>query len=225
VNQLKSFDPETLTSYEVGVKTDLLDRRMRLNTAVFYNTYKDIILTSSACPIAPCLQPNNVGAAKVKGLEIETEIHATDALLFDASVSWLDFKYDETNAAITNVTTSMITPYTPEKKASAGAQYTWSLGTAGSLTTRIDASYQSEFFTEAINGPTNRVAGYTLTNARVTWRSPEDTWNTSLEVTNLLDKYYEYTRFDQHAPTSSTTISSQPAPPLMWALTIKRTFQ
>ncbi len=223
VNQLKAFDPETLTSYEVGFKTDLFERRMRLNTALFYNNYKDIILTSSACPVSPCLQPNNIGAAHVKGVEVETEIHATDALMFDASVSWLDFEYTQTDVALTGVSLDMITPYTPEKKASAGAQYTWSLGGSGSLTARVDASYQSEMFSEAINGPTNRIAGYTVSNARLTWRSPEETWNTSLEVTNLTDKYYEFSRFDQHL--SSSTVSAQPAPPLMWALTIKRNFE
>lgn len=223
VNQLKAFEPETLTSYEMGFKTDLLDRHMRLNAAVFYNDYKDIILTSAACPISPCLQPNNIGAAHVKGVELETEIRPIDGLLFDASVSWLDFKYTETNVARSNVALDMITPYTPEKKASVGAQYTWSLGGSGSLTARVDGSYQSEMFTEAINAPDNRIDSYFVSNARITWRSPEDSWTTSLEVTNLTNEYYEFSRFDQHL--SSSTVSANPAPPLMWALTIKRSFQ
>ncbi|MBX5461661.1 MAG: TonB-dependent receptor, partial [Steroidobacteraceae bacterium] len=103
-----------------------------------------------------------------------------------------------------------------------GAQYTWSLGGMGSLTARLDGSYQSEIYTEAINHPANRIDSYFLANARLTWRSPEDTWNTSLEVTNLTNEYYEYSRFDQHL--SSTTVSANPAPPLMWAVTIKRNF-
>jgi iron complex outermembrane receptor protein len=222
VNQLKSFEPETITTYELGMKTDLFNRRMRLNSAVFYNDYKDIILTSNACPIAPCLQPNNVGAAEVKGVEFEMEFRPNDAWLFDASASFLDFEYTETNAAATSVTLNMITPFTPETKASVGAQYTWSLGGMGSLTARLDGSYQSKIFTEAINDPANRIDSYFVANARLTWRSPQDTWATSLEVTNLTDEYYEYSRFDQHL--SSTTVSANPAPPLMWAVTIKRNF-
>ncbi len=223
VNQLKAFEPETLTSYEIGFKTDLLERRMRLNVATFYNQYKDIILSSTRCPIAPCIQPNNIGEANVKGFELETEFRPSDAWLFDASVSWLDFKYTETNVAQSNVTTSMITPFTPEKKAAVGMQYTFPLGSLGSLTTRLDGTYQSEIFTDAINGPTNRIDSYTLANARITWRSPEDIWATSLEVTNLTNEYYEYSRFDQRF--SSGTVSVQPAPPLMWAISIKRTFE
>jgi iron complex outermembrane receptor protein len=223
VNQLKSFQPETLTSYEIGAKTDLLDRRMRLNFATFYNQYKDIILTSAACPIAPCAQPNNIGEANVKGAELEAEFRPSEAWLFDTSVSWLDFKYTKTNQAQSNVAPSMITPYTPEKKAAIGGQYTFGLGSYGSLTTRLDGSYQSDFFTDAINAPTNNIDSYTLLNARVTWRSPEDTWATSLEVTNLTNEYYEFSRFDQRL--SSGTVGVQPAPPLMWALSIKRTFE
>jgi iron complex outermembrane receptor protein len=222
VGQLKAFDPETLTTYEVGLKSDLFERRMRLNFAAFYNNYKDIILTSAACPISPCLQPNNVGEAKVQGLELESEIHPTDALLFDMAVSWLDFEYKRTNQALTGISLSMITPFTPEWKASGGAQYTFSLGDMGSLVARIDGSYQSEVFAEAINAPENRIDGYFLSNARLTWRSAEDTWNTSLEVTNLGNKYYEFSRFDQHL--SSSTVSANPGPPLMWALTVKRNF-
>jgi len=222
VGQLKAFQPETLTSYELGAKTDLLDRRMRLNVAVFYNDYQDIILTSAACPISPCLQPNNVGEAEVKGIELEMEFRPTDALLFDASVSQLDFKYKETNAPLTSVTLDMITPFTPETKASLGAQYTWNLGNLGAFTARIDGSYQSEIYTEAINAFSNRIDSYTLANARFTWASPEHTWVTSFEATNLTNKYYEYSRFDQRL--SSSTVSANPGPPLMWALSVKRNF-
>jgi iron complex outermembrane receptor protein len=223
VNQLKAFQPETITSYEIGAKTDLLDRRMRLNVATFYNQYKDIILSSAACPVSPCAQPNNIGEANVKGAELEAEFRPSEAWLFDTSVSWLDFKYTKTNQAQSNVAPSMITPYTPEKKAAIGGQYTFGLGSYGSLTTRLDGSYQSDFFTDAINAPTNNIDSYTLLNARVTWRSPEDTWATSLEVTNLTNEYYEFSRFDQRL--SSGTVGVQPAPPLMWALSIKRTFE
>jgi iron complex outermembrane receptor protein len=222
VSQLASFNPETLRTYEIGFKTDLLDSRMRLNMAAFYNLYDDIILTSAACPISPCALPSNIGAAHVKGVELETEIHATSALLFDASVSWLDFEYTKTNVALSNVSLGMVTPFTPEWKGSVGAQYTWSLGDIGSLAARVDGSYQSEIFSDPINGPTNLIDSYFIANARVTWRSPEDTWQTSLEVTNLTNKIYEFGRFDQHL--SSTTVSANPAPPLMWAVTVKRSF-
>ena len=51
--QRASFAPETLTAYEIGLKSTLFDRRMRLNGAVFYNDYKDIQLTLSAVRDGP----------------------------------------------------------------------------------------------------------------------------------------------------------------------------
>src|SRR5690606_35822691 len=85
-NQLKAFNPETIRTYELGFKADLLDRRLRLNGAAFFNEYNDIILTLFACPISPCLQPNNVGAAEVKGIELELTARPTDELSLDSSL-------------------------------------------------------------------------------------------------------------------------------------------
>ncbi len=80
--QAVSFNPETLTAYEGGVKTFLFDRKMRLNLAAFYNQYNNIQLTLDSCPdqsggngAIPCALPANVGDAHVSGFEAETEIH------------------------------------------------------------------------------------------------------------------------------------------------------
>ena len=150
LNQIKSFNPETLTSYEAGFKTDLFDRKLRLNVSAFYNDYKDIILTLSACPIAPCLQPNNVGAADVKGFEVETLIKPTANFTLDGALSYIDFKYTKLTGA-TAVTLNMVTPYTPEWKASFGAQYDFENVLGGTLSARFDGAYQSHVYTEAVN--------------------------------------------------------------------------
>jgi iron complex outermembrane receptor protein len=223
INQLKSFDPETLTTYEIGVKSDLFDDTMRMNLAVFYNDYQDIILTSSACPISPCLQPNNIGEAEVKGVELETEIHPGDDWTLDAAVSYLDFEYTETNAVLTGVTTDMITPFTPEFKASAGIQYQRDVGDAGRFTVRLDGSYQSKMYGNAINAATNKIDDYYFVNARLAWRTADEKWDTSLEVTNVTDELYYTFVFDQ-APSSGTT-SYAPALPRAWAVTVKRMFE
>jgi iron complex outermembrane receptor protein len=220
-NQLKSFEPETLTTYELGFKTDLLGNRMRLNSAVFFNQYDDIILTLTACPGPPCLQPNNVGEAEVKGVEVETEFHVTDNWLIDGSASFLDFEYTKLTGT-TGVTPDMITPFTPEFKASIGLQYSHELGSTGRFIARVDAAYNDEMYALAINAPTNQLDSYTVANARLTWRSQDNGWDTSLEVTNLTDEYFEVFGFDQAG--SSGTVSRTPGFPRMYALTVKRTF-
>jgi iron complex outermembrane receptor protein len=60
---------------------------------------------------------------------------------------------------------------TPEWKASAGLQYTFTTAAAGNFIARVDGSYTSEAFGNAINEPTNKIDGYTVANARLTWRA------------------------------------------------------
>lgn len=222
VNQLKSFKPETMTSFELGIKTDLLDRRLRINVAAFYNDYRDIILNSTACPISPCYQPNNIGKAEVKGAEIEVAFYPTERLSFDMAASYLDFQYKDTDQATTGIALNMVTPFTPEYKISGGVQYDIVDSDAGRLSLRVDGSYQSEVYTEAMNGPTNRIDGYFLANARLVWTAPDNDWSAALEVTNLSDKYYELTRFDQAVQAGS--VSATPGGPRQWAITLTKSF-
>jgi iron complex outermembrane receptor protein len=103
-----------------------------------------------------------------------------------------------------------------------GVQYEIPLGTFGTLTPRLDASYQGDLYANGANAATNRIASYTIGNARLTWRSSEATWESALEVTNVTDQYYFLTRFDQFGLTGLT--DGQPGRPREWALTIKRRF-
>jgi iron complex outermembrane receptor protein len=229
VTQAQPFQPETLTGYEAGVKTYLFDRRMRLNMAGFFNDYTNIQLTLNPCPtqsggsLGPCALPANVGTAHVKGFEAETEIHPVDGLEIDGSLSYLDFKYTKIADPNTGITLNMVTPYTPTWKWSLGAQYAIPLGNMGSLTPRIDLSYQSSVFTAAQNDPLwNQIKGYTVGNARLTYRSPDGSWETSLEISNFTNKLYYLTLFDNHS--GPGYVNGQPALPREWAITVKKTF-
>jgi iron complex outermembrane recepter protein len=221
--QTLSFDPETLKAYELGLKTSLFDHRMRLNLAAFYNNYEDIQLTLSACPTAPCALPANVGSAHVKGAEAEAEIRPTENWEVDASASYLDFQYTKIVNPDSNITLDMKTPYTPKSKWSFGTQYEFPFGGKGTFTPRADVTHQSSQFAAAINDPVwNQIDGYTVVNARMTWRNTEGNWQAALNVTNVTDKLYYLTLFDLHG--SSGYVNGQPAMPREWSVTIKHNF-
>ena len=230
--QIETFEPEEMTTYEVGFKTTLFDNRMRLNVAAFENDYQDIQLEQFACEVpflpppavsGPCLQPGNAGSATVRGAELETEIRVAGGFSFDASVSYLDFEYDEINPT-TGVTLDMITPYTPEMKWATGLQYEFGRGsTWGSLIARADIIYQDEIFTEGLNAPSNLIEDYTLVNGRVTWRSETEDWEAALEVSNVTDEVYFLSLFRDQFGTSGT-VAGAIGPPRMWAFTLKRSF-
>ncbi len=220
-NQIKPFNPETLTTYEVGFKSDFLDRRVRLNGAVFYNDYADIIFQLSACPSSPCLRPTNVGKAKVKGFELETTIYPVDNLTIDGSLSYIDVNYDDASVAPAGLTGDETFPYTPDWTYSFGIQYDHDVG-PGTAIFRFDGSYRSEIFTETTNSSWSRIPGRFLGNARIGYRTADEDWEIALEVQNVFDKYYFHSISD--VSRSLGLVTAVPGLPRTWAVSIKRNF-
>jgi iron complex outermembrane receptor protein len=227
--QALPFGPETLTAYELGLKTDLFDRRIRFNLSGFYNRYHDILVTLSSCPIAgippaPCALPANAGEATVKGLEAETTLRLAPGLTVDGSVSYLDFDYRSLSASAiaSGVTLSMRGPFTPKWQYSAGVQYEATLGSGARLIPRVDLSHTASFFQQPVNRPLNVVPGRTLLNANLTWRSPGDDWSVVLQVTNITNRVYYNSIFDNRG--SNNTVTGFPGAPREWAVTVRRSF-
>ena len=244
VQQALSFGPETLQSYELGFKTDLFDRRVRFNVAAFISKYKGIQLSLSNCTAitgagfgAPCALPVNAGDADIRGIEVETTIRPVEGMTIDGAVSYIDFEYKRFGTYTVGASTVSVggptnlngpqfgdyAPYTPKWKWSAGAQYEIDLGSAGSLTPRLDASFQSKIYTVSANRATNRIDAYTVANARMTWRNADADLDVSLEVTNLFDEYYLLTIYDQTVGGQGYS-SGQPGRPREWAVTVKKKF-
>jgi iron complex outermembrane receptor protein len=93
-DQLDSYGPEQLKSYELGAKTDWFDHRLRLNAAVYLADYTNIItpLAQSDCSLGfvclPYVHYVNLGSAKDEGFELEATAVPVDNLVIDASVSY-----------------------------------------------------------------------------------------------------------------------------------------
>lgn len=230
--QIQSFSPETVTSYEVGLKSQWFDRRVRLNVAAFHNKYNDMQLTLSSCPslIPPgappnCYLPANVGSATINGAEAELEMRPVDGLMINSSLSYLDFQYDSVNPA-TLIALGDKPPFTPEWKFSAGAQYEIDLGGVGTITPRIDFLTQSAQYSAPRNFPNNQIAPYGIFNGRLTYRSSDSNWQVALAVTNIFNKYYAVYIDDQSTPnvTPDQWVAMQPGRPREFQLSLKRNF-
>jgi iron complex outermembrane receptor protein len=250
-SQARAFGPEKLTSYELGLKTDLLNRQVRFNTAIFYNDFKDAQIVLLSCPQfggpGPCALPQNAGNAKVKGVEVELLATPVAGLQLDLSGSYLHWSWDCVNPEVVEVVgpgqslacTSDPTVIgklsgTPigfiKEQGHAGIQYELRLAGGGSLTPRFDAAYQGpqngSNTAPAPGSPSDiygRVGGFTVANARLTWRNAKKDLETTLEVTNVFNHYFFYSKFDLTGA-GSGTITASPAPPLAWALTVRKTF-
>jgi iron complex outermembrane receptor protein len=263
--QIATFGEEEVETTELGVKTQFANGRIRLNGAVFQNDQKGIQLNQATCEVpipqagqtpqtgpfgpffigAPCAKPANVGDADTSGVELEMNIAATDRLSIDLMASSLDFQYTRLSPSVAHSSVvpggtgqmdlSMKQPYTPEFTWSAGVQYEFPLSGGGSLTARVDAAFQDEIYTQAVNYSNNTaiqpandrrtawIDGYTLSHARFTWRSAGGDWETALDVSNLSDEIYYHSVVDG----VYSTIGYQAAvigAPRMWSLAFKKSF-
>ena len=248
-DQARPFDPETLTAYELGAKTSFFDRKLRLNVSAFVNKYKDFIASvfsrTATAPNTGCFFNTselscsffvNAGKATLKGLELEVQAQPVRGFTIDGSASWLDFKYNSLSGCAVGVTPGctapagglgagitygMTLPYAPKRKFSLGAQYVIELGDIGSLTPRVDYSYQSMQEANTINNALAKIPAFSLVNAGLTWKSADEDWQLSAQVSNLTNELY-YTGIGQSNNTAMVT--GAPGAPRQWWLTLKRKF-
>ena len=94
-----AYAPESNWTYELGAKTEMLDRTLRLNLAAFVAKIDDLTLnaTVQVLPGVFDFPVQNAGKATVKGLEFETTWVPTDNLSVYLTGAFLDGKYDSLN--------------------------------------------------------------------------------------------------------------------------------
>ncbi len=92
------FAPEEVSTYEGGLKSELFDRRLRANVAVFYNDYQNLQV-SFFDPVYVGSRRGNAGQAHSYGVELETDAALTDALSAQFSAGYLFAVYDEYKGA------------------------------------------------------------------------------------------------------------------------------
>lgn len=234
--QAAPFGIEESTSYEVGIKSMLFDRKLRLNADYFHNDYTGYQGQVSSCPdITPALPPGvpafcgatrNIGDAKIDGVEVEFDARPIRGLSIDGSFSYVDFRFVSglaTSAIIPGVTQAA---FVPKWKYALGVQYEIGLASLGSLTPRFDWVWQSKFQSSLPNS----IPGYTygevesrgLMNARLTYRTADGSWEAALAATNLFDKFYYNNKYDQVAQSGNNY--GMPGRPREVMLSLKRKF-
>jgi iron complex outermembrane recepter protein len=87
------YRPEKLDSYEIGLKSRLLDNRLTLNIAAFWNESKDLQLSVFTGQGAASSIVLNAGSARIRGLEVEAVARPVDSLTVSGSFAYLDPKY------------------------------------------------------------------------------------------------------------------------------------
>ena len=184
------YDPESITAYQAGFKSQLFDR-VQLNLAAYYYDYED----KQESKIEQLLVLfENAGAATATGLELELHARPTEALTIDVNLTYQKAEYDvfltedpiQPALGLQDLNGKYL-PYSPQLKAYLGAQYDWQLD-LGFVSARLDYAWSDDYFLRAYNLDSDRTDSYHRTNARLSWSSNNDLWDASVFVNNIEDE-------------------------------------
>jgi iron complex outermembrane receptor protein len=189
------FDEEKATTYELGVKTQLLEKRLNLSAAIFQTDYDGIQLNFQE-GVSPTIR--NAGDARLKGGELELNAAITDAFTVSASFGYNDAKYTriEPQALVAANPFQLGTavggelPKTPKTKLNISPRYEFALAEGAAVVliadyTRTSSMRNDTEGTLLINRP-----GTDMFNAGITYKAGSGNWDVTVGGTNLSDERY-----------------------------------
>lgn len=205
--------PEKVDAYEIGFKSNLLDRKLTLNAAAFWTEVRDYqTAITEQIPSTVNFRQYiaNIGKVRSRGIEGDAIFSPSEWVSLSASATYVDAKYldypngpapVESGQAIADLTGQTLSGV-PKFTYTVGADVAQPVGSFGfgdlELYGHADYSHRSSFFTAASNSRFSKVTGYGLLNARIGLRADDQRWDLSLWSKNLLDKNYFQTLSPQN---------------------------
>jgi iron complex outermembrane receptor protein len=193
--RVPTFGPEKADTYELGVKSDWLDRTVQLNADVFYTKYDSIQLNFQQ-GLSPTIE--NAGDADIKGAELDGTWIIGHGFSLAATGAFIDAYYTFLAPGINAgqscvqpfqgcITTSSLLPKTPRWKYSVSPTYKTGLPNGGSVRLGLDFTHMSEMANDAINTSLLMRPVTNLLNASLTYASPGDKYEIAFGGTNITD--------------------------------------
>lgn len=184
------YDQEDQDTYEVGLKSDLLDHKLRANVTGFYNKINDMQRDSNfPGPTGPVQILSNAVDAEVYGVEGEFIASPVRALQLTANFGYTkgrytDVRLDLNGGGITDADYRLKIPRLSPWSYNFGATYNIDLG-AGQVSAHTDYGYRSRSFGNEAN--TTFFVAYRNLNASLTYNAPGNRYSVSLYGRNLTD--------------------------------------
>ncbi len=155
ISPVAPFAPENVWNYEIGLKSDLIGRSLRLNIAAFYMDYSNIQVSKNTGNGLALIQ--NAASSTIKGIEIEAVAIPTPGMSINASLAYIDARYDDfilddRNPAGTNIGGQPLTR-APEWKASVAADYRFAVSSGLEANLRASVSMEDKYYLEALIQP------------------------------------------------------------------------
>ncbi len=197
------FEPETVESYEIGLKSNVLDGRLMTSLAVFFADYTDVQIPGSVGYDTDGDGVNdtfagvtsNAGKAELPGVEFEGLFRANDNWSFGWAIGYLNAEYKEfINAFNVDVADDAVFQNTPEWTASGSATFETPLsmfGKDGSLAVITSLSYRDKTSQFEFPDPLLDQASFTLWDLSIVWADDDGRWNVGVHGKNLGDEEYK----------------------------------
>ncbi len=190
--ELLPFDEEEAWTYELGVKSTLLDRRLILNAALFRTDWKNVQVDSQFIPPPPTVgtvgYTSNAGKAEIEGFELEARWQATERLSLSAGYAYTPariFNYQDSRATAAGISTlgEKQLPYSSDSTATASILYDTPIGGDWRGYAQLDGVFRSTQYASVANlAETGDRMVADLRLGLVT-----DSWEIAGFVTNLFD--------------------------------------
>ncbi|WP_374528657.1 TonB-dependent receptor [Novosphingobium sp.] len=216
---------EQLTSYELGVKSALLDRRVNINLTGFYYDYRDKQLAVYfADPIyTTLLRLDNIPKSRAYGLDGDVSIQLTDHFNVALAGTWLKTEiqgYVGINAAGATFSYDGATfPLSPSFSGAATATYDTPITETLGLRFTLNGRYQGKAKNTLEDSPQLNLKGFGVLNGSISLYNLDNKWDLSIWGRNLTDEYYWVS-----AATNANTAVRFPGHSRTWGATLRYNF-
>lgn len=195
--------PEQNTSYEIGLKTRLFDRRLTLNVDTYYTRVTDFQANVTDTGAAAALRTYlaNIPKVTVKGIEADAIVQVSKRFSLNASAAYADgnyVSYPKGPCPIERIGNStkvcdlsgVALPGLPKWSVTYGGDYALPIDSlGGSIALHLDGRSQTRQFGDPTGSAYTVIGGYTLVNGSVGFRSRHG-WEIAVFARNLFDRNY-----------------------------------
>lgn len=193
--------PEKLYATEVGIKSELFDRKLRLNVAYFHYTFKDVQLRSTAPPAPPGFAIlSNVGAEKMDGIDADFSFVLARGLVINGGMEYLKAKYAKypgttcSSPGSGNVGVVSVPCDLSGRRVALSSPFSATLGFNYSLETSmgtwaVGANLKHDDARPLTADGSVRAQSSNLIDANLSWTSPDKRFDVRLFGRNLTKKF------------------------------------
>lgn len=211
ITAVPSVDPEVLDMYELGLKTSLLNRTLRLTLSGYYYDYKNLQVSRAAAAGSAQVITQNAANARLYGLDADVNWTPTRGLTLSGGFAWQHSEYRNYDLATVKVYRALQPGMSgpgmvdiaydadgerllraPKFSAYASINYDIPVGDA-TVPVNIAYSYKGSYNFDFVHDPSTdvlRQRAYSLVNGRIGYEPASGGWSVGAWVNNAFNKRY-----------------------------------